>query len=328
MVSVIVPVYNSEKSLQKCIDSILNQSYKDFELVLVDDGSLDNSGKICDDYSAKDSRVTVAHTKNRGVSSARNTGIDMAQGDFICFIDSDDYVKEDYLERFIDTYNQYPNTDSIWCGFRNLTDNNEREIRIIIASDQEKYSFYEKKQIMTLHSKWLSQMPWNKMFRSNIIIDNNIRFPEDLSLGEDLLFNLKYFDNTNGEIIVINSPLYCYVNNTGSLDNRYYSDLFEIYKRLNNELLFFITKWDCDNEQLRFYYNSCFYCYEKVLRNTFLGRMNVFRKLKYNRSVLKSEEFRSVFSKCDCYINPIYKICYRYRLCGMLRLLDLFLGVK
>lgn len=98
LISVIVPVYNVERYLNQCIDSILAQTYKDFELILVDDGSKDKSGEICDEYVKKDSRIRVFHKKNGGVSSARNYGIDNAQGTYICFVDSDDWVDETYLE--------------------------------------------------------------------------------------------------------------------------------------------------------------------------------------------------------------------------------------
>lgn len=97
-VSVIVPVYNVAPYLLKCIESILHQSHKNIEVILVDDGSTDDSGKICDDYEEKDNRISVIHKRNAGVSVARNTGIDAAKGEWICFVDGDDYVMQDYVE--------------------------------------------------------------------------------------------------------------------------------------------------------------------------------------------------------------------------------------
>ena len=97
-ISIIVPVYKVEKYIHKCIDSILNQTFKDFELILVDDGSPDNCGKICDEYAKKDSRVIVIHKENGGLSSARNSGLDIARGDYIGFVDSDDYIENDMYE--------------------------------------------------------------------------------------------------------------------------------------------------------------------------------------------------------------------------------------
>ena len=112
-ISVIVPVYNAEKYLHRCIDSILAQTFSDFELLLIDDGSKDNSGRICDEYAAKDSRIRVFHKKNGGVSSARNMGLDNAKGDWITFVDSDDWVKQDYLYSMI----SQPDADLIMSSF-------------------------------------------------------------------------------------------------------------------------------------------------------------------------------------------------------------------
>lgn len=97
MISVIVPVYNAESTLRRCVDSILKQSYQSFEIILIDDGSEDLSGRICDDYGKKDDRIIAIHQNNQGVSVARNRGLDIAKGEFITFIDSDDYVESDYL---------------------------------------------------------------------------------------------------------------------------------------------------------------------------------------------------------------------------------------
>ena len=98
-ITVIVPIYNVEKYLKRCIESILNQTFKDFELLLLNDGSTDSSGKICDIYASKDNRIVVRHKKNQGVSTTRNLGIDIAKGEYITFIDSDDWIEKDYLEK-------------------------------------------------------------------------------------------------------------------------------------------------------------------------------------------------------------------------------------
>lgn len=97
--SIIVPVYNVEKYLVRCIESVINQTFKDFECILIDDGSLDNSGNICDEYSLKDSRIVVVHQNNAGVSAARNTGLNIAKGEYICFCDSDDWLEDSLLEQ-------------------------------------------------------------------------------------------------------------------------------------------------------------------------------------------------------------------------------------
>ena len=115
-ISVVVPVYNVEKYLRKCIDSIINQTYKNLEIILVDDGSPDKCGEICDEYAKKDNRVKVIHKKNAGVSSARNDGIDNATGEYIIFVDSDDWLEDNAIEIMVDKLNEY-DYDCVFCNF-------------------------------------------------------------------------------------------------------------------------------------------------------------------------------------------------------------------
>ena len=117
-VSIIVPVYKAEKYLNRCVDSILAQTFTDFELLLIDDGSPDRSGEICDEYAKKDSRIRVFHKKNGGVSSARNLGLDNVLGEYVTFVDSDDWVEPDFVETMIQTYEKFPWTIPV-CGYVN-----------------------------------------------------------------------------------------------------------------------------------------------------------------------------------------------------------------
>ena len=255
-VSVIVPVYKAEKYLSKCIDSILSQTYKEFELILIDDGSPDGCGKICDGYAEQDRRIKVIHKQNGGVSSARNAGIKESKGKYICFVDSDDYIESDYLELLVRTKEENPDFSNIWCGFCTVRDYKRSITGTFIASNSEQFSEYSVNNIMTLHEKWLDPMPWNKIFVRSIIVENKIKFPEDLTLGEDLIFNFEYLDCTNKKIKVINKPLYDYImNGKDSLDNKYYDDLLFIYERLNKEMFFYAEKWNIPNEQYLMLYN-------------------------------------------------------------------------
>ena len=114
LISVIIPVYNSEKFLNRCVDSVLKQSYKELDIILIDDGSSDKSGEMCDQYAQMDKRVRVIHQKNRGVSAARNSGLDVAIGDYCTFVDSDDYIESEMYQSMIDIAEQY-NCDVIMC---------------------------------------------------------------------------------------------------------------------------------------------------------------------------------------------------------------------
>lgn len=315
-ISVIVPVYNVEKVLYHCIDSILNQIFNDFELILVDDGSTDNSGRICDEYAGKDTRAKVIHKQNGGVSSARNAGIEAAKGEYICFVDSDDYLESNYLKELVETKKKYPDFDNVWCGFQTVEDYNGKNKEAVIAKNDTGNSCYSLEDIMILHERWLDASPCNKLFNKRVVVNNNIKFPEDLSLGEDLLFNFEYLDSTKGKIVVINQPLYNYIRDgKESLDNKYYPDLLEIYRRLNSETEKYAQKWELSEEQLSKMYNSFFFRLENVLRNTFnkKNKESFRQKLKYNNEILNSNDFQESMKKMDAFIHPLYSFAYKKR---------------
>lgn len=331
LISVIVPIYNAEKFLHYCIDSILNQSFVDFEILLVNDGSTDNSGKICDKYAEKDTRVKVIHKQNGGVSSARNAGIEAAQGEYICFVDSDDYLESNYLKELIETKKKYPDFDNVWCGFQTVEDyynNNKKAYDVERDND---YSFSDLNSIMDLFEKWFVQMPWNKLYKTKTIVENSIVFPPELSLGEDYIFNLRYLDCTNGKIVVINKPLYDYLRDgKESLDNKYYPNLLEIYRRLNSETEKYAQKWKLSEEQISKMYNSFFFRLEAVLRNTFNenNKSSLRTKLKYNNRILKSSDFRESMDKMNAHIHPFYRFAYKSKNYILVLFLNLIVKIK
>ena len=188
-ISVIVPVYNAEKYLRRCIDSILAQTFTDFELLLIDDGSTDKSGEICDKYAMKDSRIRVFHKKNGGVSSARNVGLDNARGEWITFCDADDWVDTLFLNNFIE---MNADGDLLVQGFKATNWKNKNGILIISQPDslikEENVFDYVLK---TFASDQLGYV-WCKAFRRKIIVDNQVRFSEEFSMREDLAFVCLY----------------------------------------------------------------------------------------------------------------------------------------
>lgn len=185
-ISVIVPVYKAEKYLHRCVDSLLAQTFQDFEILLVDDGSPDRSGEICDEYAMKDTRVRVYHKENGGVSSARNLGLDNARGEYVCFVDSDDYVESTFMDDFelndldVDIYLQgYKRMDNTKilaiCSFLYC---------ILVENASEIYIKSEPKNILN--------SPVCKLFRRKIIQTNKLYFDLNTSYGEDHLFVLNY----------------------------------------------------------------------------------------------------------------------------------------
>lgn len=186
-VSVIIPVYNAEKYLRECIDSVLAQTFVDFEVLLINDGSTDGSGKICDEYAKKDKRIKVFHQENGGVSSARNLGLDNAKGEWITFVDSDDWIGENYFKCLSDSFNE--KVDLI---FLNYTKTNNTKNVVFPIKTLYKNHFLK---LYTIHPHFFS--PWAKFFKRKIIVNNHLRFDEKLDYGEDNIFNCEFLIYTN-----------------------------------------------------------------------------------------------------------------------------------
>ena len=184
-ISVIVPVYNYEKYLNKCIDSILSQTFTDFELLLINDGSTDRSGEICDMYSEKDERVKVFHKENGGVSSARNVGLENVKGEFITFVDSDDDIMELFLET---VYKEIKNVDIVYQGIIRINNNLNKDLEFQSFENKiETVPSFFNKSMVSSHGYVLG-----KIFKKQIIKNNTIRFDESVNLSEDSLFILEY----------------------------------------------------------------------------------------------------------------------------------------
>lgn len=177
-ISVIVPVYKAEKYLRKCVDSLLAQTFTDYELLLIDDGSPDRSGAICDEYAAQDSRVRVFHKANGGVSSARQTGLDNARGEYVIHADPDDWVESDMLEALYRKA-KTENADMVICDFFLNTGNKQTYV-------DQKPSSYEPKRVLGELFRHLHGSCWNKLIRRDLFLAYDIRFPEKMDLCEDL----------------------------------------------------------------------------------------------------------------------------------------------
>ena len=198
LISIIVPVYNAERFLPACIDSILSQKNPDFELILVDDGSTDHSGDICEEYSTKDHRIIVIHKQNGGVCSARNCGLKVAQGEWIAFVDADDLVDADYL-----SMEQIPSdTDVVFKSFYFISEYHHTHSFFPIP---EFSAMSNRDDIIRYYIHHRNNALWDKIIRRRLIGAN--RFDENLRVGEDFLFFLSLFRNVKS---VAFSPLGCY----------------------------------------------------------------------------------------------------------------------
>ena len=206
MVSIIIPVFNAEKWLKRCIESCINQSYNNLEIILIDDGSSDSSPEICDEFKKSDDRITVIHKENNGVSSARNIGIDHAKGDYICFVDSDDWLERETISELLNEQHK-KNYDFVVCNHTIYCGKKKKESRLL-----ERKTIIGDKNVAEYVLKTVSflRTPWGKLYKSSIIKKHGIRFDEELTLGEDTLFNYNYFRYTSSFSILAESYLYNY----------------------------------------------------------------------------------------------------------------------
>lgn len=219
LVSIIIPVYNVENYISQCIDSIINQTYKNLQIIIVNDGATDNTDKICEEYLKKDSRIELYNKKNGGVSSARNYGISKANGKWILFVDSDDWIEKNTIERCMQ-YLQYGEYDICFIGYKACYSEKEMKqvsnLSNVVTVDIEKEDFQDfqehilnrdrkicvKREIFKLASAC-------KIYKKDLIIQNNIHFPESINNGEDAVMNLyAYYYAQKG--ICIEEKLYCY----------------------------------------------------------------------------------------------------------------------
>ncbi len=208
MISVVVSVYNMERYLDRCIESLLNQTYQDFELILVDDGSTDNSPKMCDEWASKNDKISVIHKPNGGLPSARNCGIEHANGEFIIFPDPDDWVAPQYLERLLSLRSEYQADLSICGRFRgDVIMDKDATLSVMDMEDALEKLMYPSS---------FCGFAWNKLYSMNVIKQNDLRYDEELLMLQDLHFNVRYFQLCS-KIVYDPAPLYHYSIDTGGV---------------------------------------------------------------------------------------------------------------
>lgn len=220
LVSIIVPMYKVEKYIHKCIQSIINQTYKDIELILVDDGSPDRCGSIGEEYASKDFRIKVKHKENEGLSSARNAGLDLAMGKYVVFIDSDDWIESEMIQSMLGLAEKN-NGDLVICNYRKV--NTEGGVmhdkclniktQIIEINNLTLEKYFDMYIIPNNHSFEV----WNKMYRLDIIKKNNLRFHRNNEIfAEDKLFNFSFYCHTN-IVCVTDMVFYNYLQRQDSI---------------------------------------------------------------------------------------------------------------
>jgi|GEM_PF-316528 len=203
-ISIIIPVYKVEEYLPKCVESILGQSFTDFEVWLIDDGSPDGSGVLCDAYANADSRIKVVHKKNGGVSAARNRGLQLARGKWITFVDSDDWIDQDYLARLMTGADE--TVQLVLGGFKMQLVNGTQ---VCAAGGDFRYT---RQDIVRFYDDFISsslvRTVWGGLYRCSLIEQNGLLFDVAMEIGEDTLFNFNYINTIKGSIAVVNSSGY------------------------------------------------------------------------------------------------------------------------
>lgn len=214
LISIVVPAYNAEKYIETCINSIRNQSYKNIEIIIVNDGSNDSTLNIITKLKEEDSRITVISTENKGVSHARNTGLQVANGKWVSFVDSDDWLEESFCEKLINKAKEL-NVDYIGCGYNKITNDNIQKV-----NDDEKVLTFTKDEylIKLLNVQTSYGLSHMKMIKTELA--KKVKFNESLVVAEDALYNIELCEYLN-KIVIYNLPLYNFRINTDSVVRRY-----------------------------------------------------------------------------------------------------------
>ena len=234
-ISVIIPVYNAQKYLVECVESLFAQTYENIEFILVDDGSSDRSGELCDELAQKDERVYVVHQENQGVSAARNNGIQHANGELLLFVDSDDTVAPEYAETLYREMTDQ-NADLAICGYKICSSKRNKDIAVeedIFLNDISG----SERVVLKLYMQRLLNSPCNKMYRKSLISD---LFDPSLVMGEDLVFNLKYLRNAQN-VKITKRVLYNYIVHENSAVTTYKPNRMDNVVRINQYLLEFFS---------------------------------------------------------------------------------------
>lgn len=309
LISIIVPVYNSEKYLKECIESILNQTYQKLEIVLVNDGSTDNSLNICESYKCKDSRIKIISQPNNGVSSARNQGIINSSGSYICFVDSDDLLSTnciDVLYREMST----GDVDLVICNYE--YDYEGRRIKKKARLAAKTYCFSDIEEICIddgTMSGILFGSVCGAIYKRSIIEEHGIRFNNDLKINEDGIFNLLYCSYSKKIKVLSNEYLYIYRQWKNTSTN---IQLEKNLEEANNALRdIYITKFRNYDKQMKARMISI--AFWNILNTCSPMNNNTFHsKIKTIKTILSKEELRNSYNSIDLRKLNRYKFVYYY----------------
>lgn len=301
-ISIIVPVYNAENTLDRCVSALIGQTYQSIEIILINDGSKDHSLDICQRYASADSRIKVIDKLNGGVSSARNAGLDAATGVFVVFCDSDDWAEPDWCE-VLRSY--YEESCLVMCGL--YVEGEQNYIPPEIKADNGG-SRYTRQDFHRLKLCCFNA-PWNKIYLREVIEQQSIRFRENLSNGEDLLFNLEYMNHISGEIIFLDKCVYHYEwPRNYSLSKKVPEDYFMQCCVMTNCVIEECEKLGIEDKYVRHQiYTDRYYEFQKVILGI-LGKQELPARAAIGRitEVMSSREYQLCAAEANISTNQLY----------------------
>ncbi|MGG4040961.1 glycosyltransferase [Bacillus smithii] len=326
VVSIIVPLYNAEKVMKKCIESILSQSLYQIEVILIDDGSTDNTRKIAEEYKKKDKRIKVIHQNNKGVSSARNVGLENANGDFIGFVDADDWIDKDmYLEMYNSAIKS--NADITMCGY--YSENKYYGTKQLIETPLNN-GVYEKDDIISniiipmIGTVEKSKIAWNyrvmgsvwrNIFRKDLLTNNKIVFNKEISYCEDLLFCIESMSKCN-RLAIVNKPFYHYQTFQYSLSRSYRKNMLDDLITVD-EIIKDSLEYDID--QKIFKYRTIVIARKAIINECVQDNpATLYRKLENIDKILNNKKVRKAYSDINLkgfrHKDKIIYACIKYKL--------------
>lgn len=322
-VSIIVPIYNSERTLERCINSILEQTFTNFELLLINDGSTDYSALICDKFTKQDKRIKVFHQNNQGVSYTRNIGLEHAAGEYIYFIDADDWIEPDILERMVISMEN--GNDLVICGYNRIIMGSEENYRCETitcesALNKDLKGFME--GFSVYYNQGIVHALWNKLYKRDIIHQNSIKFDKYISLGEDLIFNMNYIKKCNA-VSMVSAPLYNYIiyQNNQSLSTQYNPKRLETQIMIHERIIDLLKYFNVYNDSNKKFVNKSYSAALLGAIKNYLGRSpdNAMLKKKYLKKVIRDN---NVINKIGLFNQSIDKniiaLLLRLRLLSLL----------
>lgn len=309
-ISVIIPVYNSVRFINSCLESIINQTYKNLEIIIVDDGSTDGSDRVCNEWLKKDKRIIVIHQQNQGVSVARNHGLEYATGEYISFVDSDDTLESDMYEILMDAMFCY-RAEITHCGYKRV--NEQGDILKIVNGSHIILEQDSKEAIdCMLSGQYFVGSLWNKLYSKSTL--KNIRFCEELKNNEDILFNFLVFQNAK-KIVFIDEPKYNYYEHDSSACNQ----LNKEKQIRDSEHATTLMTQQCKEKSIYKIVVKCFF-YTKLDLYRYLimySKSNLYEKkdlkewLKKNHYILKQSELKlKINYYLLVYCPQFYRIFY------------------